>query len=186
MLSDLARQYGTDKLGNYSRFYEWLLSPKRAIYTVVLELGIGTPEAMSHMRGYEAGASLRMWRDYFPQARVYGFDNDTEAIFNFGDRIQARCFDAGSKNSLMLGAQWVGSKIDFIVDDADHDPYHQALACHTLWPYLSDGGTYIIEDVNNAPSVLDSVAPFNPALVTFAAEAGRQDRCIVMRKEERG
>ena len=67
----LAVKHGTDKWGRhwYARHYQTHFAPRRAEPLTVLEIGVG---------GYEdpakGGASLRMWKAYFPQARIFGID----------------------------------------------------------------------------------------------------------------
>src|SRR6185369_12925099 len=83
-----------------------------------------------------------MWREYFPNARVWGADivqTDIKGTF---------CLDQGNPAQLTH----VGSKygpFDLIVDDGSHDPHHQVLGLQILSPYLTEDGLYIIEDVNN-------------------------------------
>jgi hypothetical protein len=71
-LSQLADKYKTDKglwhhgyTPIYNRYFEQL----KDSYITLLEIGIG---------GYEyenkGGESLRMWRDYFTNAKIIGFD----------------------------------------------------------------------------------------------------------------
>src|SRR6266481_3140055 len=91
-LCDLARKYGTDKADYYTKFYSLLLEHKRETARAVLEIGIGTPGAMSHVPNYKPGASLRMWQEYFPDAHIYGADKDREALlhvtYHSGNRFE--------------------------------------------------------------------------------------------------
>jgi len=50
-LCQLATKYGTDKAGWYTPVYDLLLSGRRQQVKNVLEIGIGTVEAMSHVQG---------------------------------------------------------------------------------------------------------------------------------------
>src|ERR1051325_11492314 len=64
-LAWLAAVYGTDKgatMHRYVDLYEKYLAPRRRTATAVLEIGV------------HQGASLRMWRDYFPHAEIVGLD----------------------------------------------------------------------------------------------------------------
>jgi len=73
-LSQLSEKYGCDKVSSifhdYTPFYDELLKYRQV--NRVLEIGIGTMNAMKHLKTYEPGASLRMWRDYFPFGDVRG------------------------------------------------------------------------------------------------------------------
>ena len=49
----------------------------------IFECGIGTnnPDIPSSMgKQYTPGGSLKMWRDYFPNAEVYGADVDKDIL----------------------------------------------------------------------------------------------------------
>src|SRR3989304_3769693 len=82
-LCKLALKYGTDKCPqlkhSYTPFYYQLLKDKRREIKKVLEMGIGFFPGMPEKkvffdpglkRTYHMGASLYMWRDFFPNAQV--------------------------------------------------------------------------------------------------------------------
>jgi hypothetical protein len=86
-LNELGVEHKTDKstithcyLNNYAKYFEsW-----RDKEFVLLEIGVAS------------GASIRMWREYFPKAKVYGIDNNPdcagEGIF-IGSQIDAAFLD---------------------------------------------------------------------------------------------
>ena len=152
-LCELAQKYGTDKFPWYTPFYHLLLARRRRDVRRVLEIGIGTPEAMKHVPGYKPGASLRMWRDYFRNAVIVGVDKDPSAMFS-ADRILT--LEADQSNDLADVVP--GHDFDLIVDDGSHDPHHQIATFNALFPRLAPGGIYIIEDVNG-PLFLDAPCP---------------------------
>ena len=94
----LAQKYYVDKCPaiyhHYTPKYHKLLKDKKV--TVFLEIGIGNHELMAPIVGdhYIHGASLRMWRDYFPQAEIIGCD------INSSDRL------ASPTDSDMTGAHF--------------------------------------------------------------------------------
>lgn len=45
--------------------------------------------------------------------------------------------------------------MDIIIDDASHASHHQQIALKTLFPYLTAGGYYIIEDLHYQPISLE-------------------------------
>ena len=149
-LCELAEKYGSDKTAKfrhpYTPFYDELLRDRNV--QRVLEIGIGTPACMnSFVPNYEVGASLRMWRDYFPAAEIVGLDNDPSAFIQEDRILSVKC-DQSSRVSLVSTAQILGGKFDFIVDDGSHRYDHQALTANTLIPkLLSSTGVYVIEDV---------------------------------------
>lgn len=162
-LIDLARKYGTDKTV-YAPFYDILLQPHRVEIKRVLEIGIGTVQTMQHVENYVPGASLRMWRDYFPNAQIIGIDIDSEAVEQArGERIETLITDGANAIQLENLAKSVG-EFDLIVDDGSHNPRHQAIAAKALSPYLSANGFYIIEDCWDAYTVSASL-PFGHSVI---------------------
>lgn len=154
-LCKLAAKYGTDKIW-YTPFYHLLFEHRRDYLTKkVLEIGIGSVSAMKHVPGYQPGASLRMWRDYFPDAQIFGVDKDTSVLFQ-EDRIKTSYCDQADANELLAIGQWTGGGLDLIVDDGSHDPLHQLWTARMLLSYLKPGGIYVIEDVNH----FEAVSPF--------------------------
>jgi hypothetical protein len=99
----------------------------------VLEIGIGT------------GASLRMWRDFFPRAMIYGVDIDPKTLFN-EDRIRTFLCDQSKESDLLGLLKETGADIDLIIDDGSHNFDDQVFSCLTLMPLVSRGITYVIED----------------------------------------
>lgn len=141
-LCEMAELYRTDKAGWYTPFYSLLFEPRRMEIKRVLEVGIGTREAMAHVPGYMPGASLRMWRDYFPNAKVYGIDSDRSAHFKDA-RIYSYCMDSREPPPLCR------DYFDLIIDDGDHNPDVQWATFQNLFPLLKGGGLYVIEDAED-------------------------------------
>ncbi len=64
ILSELGRKYGTDKVDHgYCDVYHQAFEKKRQEVTAVMEIGVFF------------GASIRMWKDYFPNAVIHGVDH---------------------------------------------------------------------------------------------------------------
>ena len=155
-LTLLAEKYGSDKcpsiLHTYTPVYNSLFKDIRTTTKSVLEIGIGHFEMMSEIVGdsYKPGASLRMWREYFPNANIYSCDIVEKVIFQ-DDRIHtwlANQRQPASLDYLMTKIQEMGTEtIDIIVDDGSHMLTDQTISFITLWKYLSPGGLYVIEDV---------------------------------------
>jgi len=148
-LCRLAEEYGCDKTSSifhdYTPFYDELLKYRQV--NRVLEIGIGTMNAMMHLKTYQPGASLRMWRDYFPSAEIVGLDNDASVMFE-EDRIKTMVCDQSSEESLKGIAASFSETFDFILDDGSHQLEHQALTANTFIPkLLSPTGVYVIEDI---------------------------------------
>jgi SAM-dependent methyltransferase len=145
-LCELARKYGTDKGGDhlqrgdtchtYTPAYWFMFRRRRHQVKAVLEIGIG------------GGHSLRMWKEYFPNATIYGIDSNPECLAQAEDRI--RCFQADQYNEAELNRvldQIKSTLFDLIVDDGSHEPAHQIFTAQVLLPYLANDGVYVIEDI---------------------------------------
>lgn len=106
-LNEIGLKYGTDKSSichNYLHFYDSVFAPIRNHSLKVLEIGI------------KDGASIKMWRDYFPNAYVVGCDiNECEPIRGCSVVLQ----DATEPNFLM-SIDW-----DIIIDDGSHYTHDQ-------------------------------------------------------------
>ena len=89
-LCKLAMKYNSDKcprIGHcYTPFYYELLKDRRASIKKVLEIGVGYEAMKRRMPNYTVGAGLFMWRDFFPNAQVYGADIVPDSIFT-DDRL---------------------------------------------------------------------------------------------------
>lgn len=101
---------------------------------------------------YKPGASLRMWRDYFPNAQIIGCDIVKSVLFNDEDRIHTFFCDQSLKSSLenlMRNVQSIAQYPDVIIDDGSHMELHQRISFRLLWDYVRpNGGIYIIEDIS--------------------------------------
>ena len=133
---------------SYSKGYYELLNDHRESFKSILEIGIGSYELMSPIAGkdYKPGASLRAWREFFPNADIYGFDINSNVLFS-EDRIKCFYADQSRKESLVDAVKRAGCKFDLIIDDGSHMIEDQTLTFHTLAEYVNPNGYYIIEDV---------------------------------------
>jgi len=144
-LEALALLYGTDKWGShwYSQRYEQHFSYLRGKRLTVLEIGIG---------GYEdpeaGGASLRMWRTYFPHSRIFGIDIWDKHVH---DERRIRTFRGSQVDEKFLSevVQEIGD-IHLIIDDGSHRNEHVLRTFAFLFPKLSKDGIYVIEDTQTS------------------------------------
>ena len=141
-LHELGQKHGTDKwdqshafLGeSYLHIYERYLAPLRGMPINLLELGVRN------------GNSLRMWREYFPSARVYGVDFDPRCKQHEDDRIEILIASQDDRGQLDALAQRTGG-FDVVVDDASHINHLTRASFGVLFPHLRPSGVYIIEDL---------------------------------------
>jgi hypothetical protein len=144
-LEQLFTKYGTDKgIWGYTPYYEEAMEERRYQVKRVLEIGIcGFRDIPNNV----VGASLFVWRDYFPNATIYGIDNDRRFVFNDQPGIITACCDAYDPNAFQrVLADWGWKRFDLIVDDAVHDPEPQVKLAKFLLPSLVEGGRYFIEE----------------------------------------
>ena len=82
-LLTLAERYGTDKVTvhSYILIYEQYLESRRKSVLEFLEIGV------------LYGESLRMWRDYFPNAQIHGIDIEDKEGLDRNTRIHIYQFD---------------------------------------------------------------------------------------------
>ena len=150
-LCEIAFKYGTDKcprIGHtYTPFYHELLKDKRESIKKVLEIGIGYKRSWHiKLEQYVIGASLYMWRDFFPNAHIYGADIVPETLFQ-DERISTFLCDETKKGDLEKLIEKTGSDIDLFIDDGSHVLADQMFLCKTMMPLLKKDVIYIIEDV---------------------------------------
>lgn len=130
-LNEIGVECGTDKSALthcYLDNYEKYLAPLRDKEFVLLELGVST------------GASIKMWRQYFSKAKIYGIDNNPdcagEGIF-IGSQTDTYFLD---KVLAEIGTPLV------CIDDCSHEGKLTIETFKYLFPKIADGGMAFIED----------------------------------------
>lgn len=166
-LCKIAYKYGTDKCPqlkhSYTPVYYELFKDKRDSIKKVLEMGIGYYKTMEHVaviydkglkRFYQKGASLKMWRDFFPNAQIYGADIAPETMFK-EERIATFLCDETKEEQIADLINQTGSDIDIFIDDGSHRWQHQAFLAKTILPMLKKDVIYIIEDVGFPQHIME-------------------------------
>ncbi|CAE7940345.1 elmMI [Symbiodinium sp. KB8] len=169
-LSQLMLEAGSDKAQNgYCPIYEVLLQPLKV--QRLLEVGLGTqiPGSLSSMAGlgpgFRPGASLRAWRDYLPQAFIYGLDVMPDAMVRGEARIRTALADSANEGHVATVMKSWGfasapgrgaprGVFDVVVDDGLHSPEAQIATLGSLWPWLKRGGIFVVEDINDGKPML--------------------------------
>ncbi|MET9021343.1 class I SAM-dependent methyltransferase [Actinopolymorpha sp. NPDC004070] len=144
-LCKLARHYKTDKWGGhrYAQHYQRHLQHLKNERFNLLEIGIG-----GYSRAGQGGASLRMWKQFFPKAEIYGMDIQDKSFVD-EDRITTFVGDQSDPDSLRAIAEKIG-QLDVIIDDGSHRSPHVRTSFETLFPLLVDGGIYAVEDIQSS------------------------------------
>lgn len=137
-LDNLGLKYGTDKASNHHRYlgvFEAYLAPRRQRTRMLLEIGV------------MGGASLQMWRDYFPNAEIHGVDHNKEVLnLKIGERVVIH------HNDINQWGFWTGMEewgpFDVVVEDGSHHSGDIVVSLTRGWPLLAAGGLFIIEDLH--------------------------------------
>ena len=153
-LGELFDAVGSDKGRWYGSLYDMLLNPVRSSTRCMIEIGIGTmvANAPSSMvawsgMGYRPGASLRVWRDYFPLADIHGVDPAPDTTVTGEPRIATHQFDSRDpvRSADFFGRLAIAP--DLIIDDGLHTAQAQIATMRNFLPRVRPGGLYIVEDV---------------------------------------
>ena len=129
----------------YTEFYGPLLTPNKEKFTDVLEIGIG------------AGASLLLWKEFFPKAQIWGVDNlSYQTYFNIkipeeileDNRMNIYLKDAYSDDQV-AELQRTGTKFDLMLDDGSHTQTDLLFVLNRYIDLLKEGGILLIEDVGS-------------------------------------
>jgi len=176
LLSEISARHGTDKGGpfspdenyalfyhTYTDFYEFLFSNRRDEIYLVFECGIGSndpsvvgnfrfwnekvSELFSNGAVHSPGGSLRMWEEYFPQARIYGADIDSKCLFQEGRILSFQMDQTDPASVRNYWAQVGESSFDLMVDDGLHEFRAGKCLFENSFDKLKVGGVYVIEDV---------------------------------------
>lgn len=162
-LDRLANKYKTDKgsvyynAHEYAHAYERHFEPMRYQPITLLEMGLLRHDVQIHNPEgpFDDAPSLFMWREYFPNATIIGFDIGDFSEVPEIPGVEVVRGDMGNPDDLMSLGDSGGRTFDIIIDDASHASHHQQVALGTLFPYLKSGGYYIIEDLNYQPPSLE-------------------------------
>lgn len=203
-LYTLCEFYGSDKGGsdktekpfswaphNYTEYYSILFDHCRESISKVFECGIGTndPNLDSTMgENGKPGASLKVWRDYFPNAEIFGVDVDRNILFS-DNRIKTFYLDQLDVKSIEKCWKEISEdKFDLMIDDGLHTfEAGTNLFMHSK-DRLSERGIYVIEDVYG--DLMDkyqqffSQLPYSTQFVVFSSptRSSFSEGLVVIRK----
>ena len=174
-LKRLLDGYGSDKCNfhNYHMLYARLLRNPAAIKRI-LEIGLGTnnDDVVSNM-GLDGRpeASLRAFRDFLPNAQIFGADVDRRILFT-EDRIVTRFVDQTDVTTFEALGEAIGADFDLIIDDGLHAPNANLATLIFALQRVRVGGWVVVEDIAPASSSLWQVVAhlipdgFRPALLS--------------------
>lgn len=139
-LNELGVFHGTDKSSLYHNYLDW--------YEKKIKEFFKTPPQVIVEIGVKDGASLRMWRDYFPGSLIIGID-----ITNPLKIEGVKCYQFDATNN----DEWekIFSCFDFIpliVEDASHITSHQMKTWNIIrqrW-FSNNNSMFIMEDIHTS------------------------------------
>ena len=117
-LQEIGLKYGTDKSGHsykgisYLDIYHKHFEKNRLDVRTFVEIGILN------------GSSLKMWKEYFPNATIYGIDIDPRCKSFEDDRVKIIIGDQNDDDFLNRIKVEIPS-IDILLDDGSHITDHQ-------------------------------------------------------------
>jgi len=144
--------YGSDKSKphDYHLLYGTILDAPETV-TAVLEIGLGSNDTnvVSNMGANgRPGASLRAFRDFLPNAQIYGADVDPKILFR-EERIETLFVDQTRPETFGAIGD-IGPDFDLIIDDGLHSPNANLATLLFGLDRLKPRGWLVIEDIAEA------------------------------------
>lgn len=126
------------KWHHYLPLYDRYFAQYRGTRVKFLEIGVNN------------GGSLQMWRRYLGEdAVITGIDIDPSCAEYDGQSGNVRIGSQADPAFLAEVVKEMGG-VDVVLDDGSHRMPHIETSLRTLFPMLTDGGTYMIEDLHTA------------------------------------
>ncbi len=135
-LIEIGKKYPSSKnISGFIQLYEKYFFSLKNSKINILEIGI------------ENGDSLRIWREYFPNANICGVD-----IIKKNFQINNVDIQQGDQSNHNFLKSLIDNykKFDIIIDDGSHKAKHIIASFNFLFPYLNNDGIYVIEDLQTS------------------------------------
>jgi 2-polyprenyl-3-methyl-5-hydroxy-6-metoxy-1,4-benzoquinol methylase len=174
-LSQIADHTATDKdtVHSYLPLYTEHLTHMKDTATRVLEVGI------------HKGGSIKMWSDFFTNAKVYGIDQSTEHLQTDLSNPNIKCiitnaYDAEFVKSLEYGT------FDMVLDDGPHSKESMIFFAREYSKLLKPGGVMIIEDIQSSDWFADILMSLpknmlaNSTIHDLRSIKGRYDDLVII------
>ena len=144
-LTKLALFFGTDKITSHSyiQHYEDHFHKFKKKEINLLEIGVG-----GYSNANSGGHSLRMWKHYFKKGNIFGIDIHEKSAL---EENRIKIFKGSQVDNIFLNKlkKEIG-ELDLIIDDGSHQNEHVIKTFQILFPYLNDGGIYVVEDTQTS------------------------------------
>ena len=148
-LEKLVNNCFTDKNNTHSYLplYQKLLKNKKITAKNILEIGIGD-------FGEKNGGSIKLWKDYFTNATIYGLDilpinRVMDELLNNNRIILYTSIDAYNNDFFKNHFLNKNIKIDFMLDDGPHTLKSMKQFIKLYSQIMTSDGILIIEDVQS-------------------------------------
>jgi hypothetical protein len=191
-LVDLVDNNRTDKntLHSYLPLYDSLFSKKKDTATNILEVGIGPFKASN-------GGSIKLWRDYFTNARIFAIDilplDQVYDLIKKDHRIQlytnTNAYDMNFVHNTFINNN---IKFDMVLDDGPHTIESMIQFVSLYSNLLKDDGILVIEDVQDFSwiEILTRTTPNHLKqfieVYDLRANKGRYDDIVFVINKSRG
>lgn len=178
---------------NYTIEYDRLFCKIQNTAKNIFEVGLGTnnvdvPSNMG-LNG-RPGASLYGWKQYFPNANIFGADVDSRILFQ-DERIKTFFVDQIQTNT--IEKMWNDTHLkdilfDVIIDDGLHTPEANINFFKHSYHKLQPNGIFVIEDViidrlNEYTSGLNAIKNtvyFRYDIKILGNDINRYDNCLIV------
>jgi SAM-dependent methyltransferase len=130
--------HGSGHRHPYTAVYDFLFSSLRYKDIKLAEIGI-----LDNM-------SMMCWREYFTNAKLFGFDFNNQYIIEGKElNLSNTTYDFIDVKNLESIENSLGKygKYDIIIEDSTHEFNDQIRVCSVAHKYLNPGGILIIEDI---------------------------------------
>jgi len=162
-LERLFNKYKSDKgsiyynAHGYCFVYEQVLRHLKSERLKLLEVGLLRHDVQqaSNEQAFSQVPSLSAWEEYFPNARIVGFDIADFSNAHVSERTQIVSGDSSSPSDIHQLIQQVGTGFDIVIEDASHASHHQQVFIGEIIEHLNPGGHLFIEDLHYQPPGLE-------------------------------
>lgn len=175
-IGKIFNKHRSDKAGpshRYDLVYQEICQSLRSKANLsILEIGLGSnnPNIASNTEpgeGYQCGASLYAWSEFFPSASIYGADIDKEALFT-DDRIKCAFVDQLKPHTFDQMHKDLGEPVfDLFVEDGLHSVSASLNSLNYAIKFTKKNGYIILEDLYNPQYIWNTISLFLEIFFNF-------------------
>lgn len=158
--ASLEHQFGAGSIGDLFVHHEGFPSTKWLQYFEVYDAYLSKLRDLCYLRqrgariievGVGDGGSLQVWKKFFgSESKVVGIDVDPKSHKSFESGIEFVLGSQCDEEVLQACLKVLDNVVDLVIDDGSHRGKDQIKTFEYLWPALSVGGVYIVEDLHTA------------------------------------